>query len=570
MSSDVRSVSDPFAFLKERTLIRWICTSNPFYVLSAVLFLAGLRISFGAQARDIDTWALMAGLAGYTLLLAGAAWLLVRFGNVWDDVRTVLLLVVLMFLATSVTFDELLAVAPLRGFICYVVGLLWAIGVSEAVLRGLRLRLPAWFRGPYYLILSLFFLYPLALQPFLAEPHGEALMWGLFGFSTAAALAFLTLVPAIRRGPEYVRDNGSPWPWPFYPWSLFVYLGIAVIGRAFLLCWSMHHLDVDDIGQLVFGPYFLVPFGLAIAVLLLEIGIVGRYRGAQAFALGLAASLVVLPLADRHGDRIYEEFLGVFSARLGGTPLYVTLLGLAGFYFYAAVRRVPMATEALTAVLASLAIIGPSVRGLSQLGPPQITPLLAAAALQLGLGLWQRSSWRCLLAAAGLALAANLALPVYIGAGLRGPIALHILLAAMMIVGAAFDDAFARLLRVLGGLGLLLACQAVLFGKVDRLADLPWWVAEFYPPVVATILAVYGFALGHVLSLILAAGVLGSWLTVLGVRGYRALRQFVVGLDYLAWSFALFAVAMLVSLAKSGILKRRDANPQTDASPPGG
>ena len=46
--------------------------------------------------------------AGYTLLLAGAARLLVRFANAWDDVPTVLLLVVLLFPATSVTFDEML------------------------------------------------------------------------------------------------------------------------------------------------------------------------------------------------------------------------------------------------------------------------------------------------------------------------------------------------------------------------------------------------------------------------------------------------------------------------------
>ena len=32
--------------------------------------------------------------------------------RVWNDVRTVLLLVVLMFLATSVTFDELLVMHP--------------------------------------------------------------------------------------------------------------------------------------------------------------------------------------------------------------------------------------------------------------------------------------------------------------------------------------------------------------------------------------------------------------------------------------------------------------------------
>ena len=47
------------------------------------------------------------------------ACLLVRFVGVWDDVRTVLLLVVLMFLATSVTFDEVLARSPARGVACY-------------------------------------------------------------------------------------------------------------------------------------------------------------------------------------------------------------------------------------------------------------------------------------------------------------------------------------------------------------------------------------------------------------------------------------------------------------------
>src|SRR6516162_890165 len=148
-----------------RGLIRWVCTNNPFYVLSAGLFLAGLWISFGAQSEDVQTWALMSGLAGYTLLLAVTACLLVRFGNVWDDVRTVLLLVVLMFLATSVTFDEALILSPGRGFVCYLGGLLFAMVVSEGLLRGLRLRLPLCFRLPYHLILALFFLYPLAVSP---------------------------------------------------------------------------------------------------------------------------------------------------------------------------------------------------------------------------------------------------------------------------------------------------------------------------------------------------------------------------------------------------------------------
>jgi hypothetical protein len=63
-----------------RGAIRWICTNNPFYVLSAGLFLAGLWVSFGNQGETDniqaeETLALMSWLAGYTLLLAGTAYL---------------------------------------------------------------------------------------------------------------------------------------------------------------------------------------------------------------------------------------------------------------------------------------------------------------------------------------------------------------------------------------------------------------------------------------------------------------------------------------------------------------
>src|SRR5262245_50925966 len=171
---DFRPASAPPLNWGTRWLLRRLCTDNPFYVLSAALFLVGLWGSFTAQDGAEQTWALMTGLSGYTLLLAVTACLLVRFGNVWDDVRTVLLLVVLMFLATSVTFDAVLVETPGRGLACCVFGLLMAVSVSEMVLRGIRLALPAWFRGPYYLILALFFLYPLALSPLLNQPHSEA------------------------------------------------------------------------------------------------------------------------------------------------------------------------------------------------------------------------------------------------------------------------------------------------------------------------------------------------------------------------------------------------------------
>jgi len=539
-------------------LLHWIGTSNPFYILSAGLFLVGLRVSFGAQARAIETWSLMSGLAAYTLLLAVTGYLLVRFGNVWDDVRTVLLLVVLMFLATSVTFDAVLVLNPERGRLCYLGGLLLAIAVSEGLLRGTRLLLPACFRVPYYSILALFFLYPLALRMLRDLPNNEALMWGLFGFSAAAGLVFLTLLPAIRRGPDYVRDNGSPWHWPWYPWALFVILGLAVPARAVLLCWSMHQLDnVRKFDQVIFGPYFLVPFGLAIAVLLLEIGLVGGQRRVLWTALAAPAGLVALALVGHRADPSYEEFRNLFAVRLGGDPLYLTLLASAGFYAYALLRDVSLASEALTVVLVALAIIAPDNLTRGDLGPPWAVPLLAAAALQLWLGLSRRDPLRCFLGAACLVAAVTLTVPRESEwEPFRLPLAFHLALVAVLGIGALFDGPLGRWFRTAGAALVLVAALAGLCGLVDVPDSLPPWVVEVYPLVLAVLLAAYGWLLGHWPSLVVAVVVLGCALVLIGWQGYLLLRQVVAGLDYLGLSLLLFALAVLISLAKSGVLRR--------------
>jgi hypothetical protein len=554
-----------------RGLLRCVCTSNPFYVLSAGLFLVGLRASFGPSDGEVDAWALMSGLGGYTLLLAVTACLLVRFGNVWDDVRTVLLLVVLMFLATSVTFDEALVLNPSRGLLYSVVGLLFAITLSEGLLRATRLKLPAGFRLPYHLILALFFLYPPALGPLLSRPHSEEVLWGLFGFSSAAGLVFLTLLPAVRRGPDYVRDNGSPWRWPLYPWALFGLLALAVPARAFLLCWSMHLLDAGDRESLVFGPYFLIPFGFALGVLLLEVGLVSARRVVLGIALAVPAGLVVLALIGHQPDPVYQGFLDVFRRRLGGDPLYLTLLASAAFYVYAAVRRVSPAVEALTAVLAALAFVGPDTLTTGGLSTPRPWPLLAAAALQLALGAWKRESWRCLAGSVGLGVAATLALSAELpGSPLVPASAFHLALLAVLIVGTVFDDALARLLRLASVVLVGGVCVVVMFVEHPTLANAPQWVVKTYPPVMAVLLAGYGWALSHRVSRYGAALILVGWLAAVGWGGYQGLRQAVAGLDQILLSLATLGLAVLVSLAKSGQLSRWMARRRLAVSTPDG
>jgi hypothetical protein len=546
---DVRITPVPSSAPRRSELLRWVSTNNPFYVLSAGLFLAGLWVSFGAQSEAADTWALMSGLAGYTLLLAVTACLLVRFGNVWDDVRTVLLLVVLMFLATSVTFDEVLVLSPGRGFVCYLGGLLFAVAVSEGLLRGMRLPLAAWFRVPYYLILALFFLYPLALSPLLDQPRSEALMWGLFGFCPAAGLVFLTLLPAVRRGPECVRTNGCPWRWPLYPWTLFGLLGLAVPARAFLLCWSLHLLAGRDADSLLFGPYFVIPFGMVVAVLLLEAGLVSGRRALLGAALVAPVVLASLALVGHRGDPIYQEFLATFAVRLGGNPLWVTVLAAAGFYAYAALRRVPSATEALTAALVVLAFVDPDALTAGAL------TLLVAAAIQLGIGIDRRDAWCCLLGTAGLVAVVVLALPEG-EATVRGGLAFHLALGGVLLIGAAFNDAIGRFLRAAGAVLVLPACLLALFGATEPPADVPPWAVAAYPLLMAVLLAGYGLLLRHRVSYGVAGLVLACWLAVAGWSGYRALRELVAGLDYIVLGLLLFVLAVLVSLAKSGVLSR--------------
>src|SRR5579864_1901838 len=85
-----------------RRLVRLLWTNNPFYLISAWLVFSGLRASFNTGGETFVTWALLGGLAAYTLLLAAAACVLIRLGRVWEDIRTLVLLVALMFLAISV------------------------------------------------------------------------------------------------------------------------------------------------------------------------------------------------------------------------------------------------------------------------------------------------------------------------------------------------------------------------------------------------------------------------------------------------------------------------------------
>jgi hypothetical protein len=284
-------------------------------------------------------------------------------------------------------------------------------------------------------------------------------------------------------------------------------------------------------------------------------GIISRNR--QTVVAALAAPLLLLVLCvmgDRPDDRIYQGFLALFRLRLGGGPVFVTLVLTSAYYTYALIRRVPLASEGLTASLAGLALVRSEVLMPGEPVTLSILALLGIAFLQLALGLWERSSWRCLLGAAALVAGWTLALGD--GTARTALVVGHLVWITALIIGAVFDDLLAGRLRLFGaGLGAW-ACLMGLFVP-EGFLKLPPWLLEAYVPMMATAIAAYGLLLVWRPALAIGGVALAAWLASFGLRGYGSLRQVILGLDYLAVSLTLFAMALLISILKSGVMPRR-------------
>ncbi len=535
-------------------LLRTLYTHNPFYVASAWMVFWGLRASFDVGGgRPFDTWALTLGLGGYTLLLALTAFLVIRYGKVWDDARSLLLLIVLMFLGISVTFDGVLAGKPSTGVWYYLCGWVFAVAVSEALLGGLRLRLPILFRVPYHLLLGLFFLYPISLAPLLSVADSAVLRWQLFGFSPLASLVLLTLLPAVRRGQAYIHGNGSPWPWPWFPWMLFGMLVLCAALRSYYLCLSLHFVGYANS---IFGAYFLVPLLLAVAVLLLEAGICTGSRRALRLSSVLPVLMIGLAAAGRHGDVVYDDFLRLFQQTLGGTPLFVTVLLAAAFYLWAALRGVGLAGEALTASLVALSFVSPTTADPSGLVAPQAWPLALAGAWQLAVGLRQRHAGHELTGVCGLLLALTLDLQHTWFTAWHLALPIHLLAAVLLAVGCCFDNRVARYARRAAGAIVILFAWAVAVRGAVWFADAPVWLATLYPWMMVAALTICGYQTGQRWLYVGALSIGLAWMIAHGGQLYLQLRHQVIGLNQLAWGLLFFVLAALISLLKSGFRPR--------------
>ncbi|MBP85468.1 MAG: hypothetical protein CMJ64_01935 [Planctomycetaceae bacterium] len=285
----------------------------------------------------------------------------------------------------------------------------FALALSECLLRALRVKLPAEYRFPLYLMFSLFFLYPLWVSPILHELSDDSVAWRVFCFPTLAGLILLTLIPAIRRGSQYVAKNGTPWGWPWYPWPIFVFLAIGVCIRSYALAFSFQTaaMTAATDWRTSFGIYYLTPLFLAVPVLLSEIAITERKRGLSRFVMVIAPLLVLTAIPFGSGIA-FAGFLEMFVERLG-SPIWLAVIGTAIFYGYLRERGTNSAEVGMMISLAAATFIGPRTLGISTLTEPQAWPLVLIGCVQLQKAIEKRSSARCLIATTSLIVAATCA-----------------------------------------------------------------------------------------------------------------------------------------------------------------
>lgn len=550
----------------------WLATHNPFYFIGTFLFLFGIRRAYGEiDADSIDCVLVATTLTAFAASLGAFGVVLVRFGRVWDDARSIFLSILLVLLATSVVGDDLLMDGPAVGGPLVLACGVFAALLSEAIFRLAPIAMPAAFRVPYHLFLAFYFVTPFGLSRVIGFDGGDWTGGALLGLSVVTGFMTLTLAPAMRGGRRLVTSAAHPWRWPRFPMSIFVLLigGSAV--RIYVLT-----LIYDGDGPIwevgpdaraavlvpptVWAPYFLIPTALAAAWLAVESGSANGKSGRSRLVLAVAAGLLCLTPRSMTGE--VASGLHTSLTEAVGSPTWLTLLALVAFYGVAWVRGVPSAGGWLLAAGLAFLVIGPETVGIGSLRDPGPVSWAVAFAATAGLAAWRRrvSPWVAA-TAVGLGLLAETLDRSGLGSW-KLPLLTHAAWAATLAIGWAFPTDLGRLLRACGAV----AGPAFVFAvwrEYDG-GDAPWVTAS-YAVVVASAFGLIAWAGRDGLYLGMALLVCGLGVGDGAIRLYRLVERMLgtVATAALFWSFASIVLGGLISSAKANWFASRPTGSAT-------
>ena len=544
---------------------RWLWTHNPFYFISALLMLYAVRNGYGEQnIGAINCWMMMGVLAGYTLVLATIGVVIVRFGKVWDDARSILLLLLLLFLAVSVSADDLFVKmeSPAGGAALLACGFLFSVAVMVFTLRGAGIRLGAAYLVPFTLFLGLFYVMPWWCSPELnPRPEPRNVDWTVFLFPQIAALLCLTLLPAVRLGRAYTVNNGTPWPWPLFPWTAFGMIATAVVLRSYALVmaysptgviWTAPDSRFGIVLDTIWRPYFLVPFALAILLLVFEAGIKSGNARLVRRTL-LAAPCLMLLAWPWYQTSVMLGFLIRLTVTFA-SPVWIAACLVTAFYGWATLRRASGAGFGLLGSTLLFSVISPQTIGVATLPAVNPWPFLVVGLVIAVIGLRRNSSAITLAAASLMTVAAWFLLPQTALADFRMTACYHALFVTVLVLSLIHRDALSTLLRQAGAMLIPLTALLALMAPAAAEVPLPWRL------LYVAILTGIGFVCAHAsqsraywTSFCGTGFLLGYGLTLGGFRqasaafGKQAVTAF-------SWSCGTLLIGLLISAYKANWL----------------
>ena len=546
------------------SVARFLWNHNPFYVISALLMLYSVRKSYGElDIGTINVWAMMGVLAAYTVVLAMIGSLIVRWGKVWDDARSILLVLLLLFLAISNCADDLFVKmeSARGGAILMISGFGFSVAVLLGVLRATQIHLKLVYLLPLTLFLALFFVAPWWCSPELHPQNSVTLDWTVFCFPQIAAILTLLLIPAARMGQKSVEGNGTPWPWPLFPWSAFVFIGIAIVLRSYSLTmtfsqtgpiWAAPNQRSGIIFDTIWRPYFLVPLAFSLLMLMIEAGIAtgSRFLLKRAFNLAPYTLLLSWPIFPSDTMRIFLTHL----TRTVGSPVWLTVWLLIAFFSWTAIRRVEWSISRVFACVMLLAVVGPRSVSLETLTAPNPVPMFLSGIVLGLMGIARMSSTHSLSAACFMTAGLWFWLPTVPFAEYRLPICFHVMLLACIAISLIWRDPLAIWLQGICSLLLLFAVMAIVSETAIR--QISWEVRTVYS--LGIVLASYTSARftrnpWYWMVVVVSIGGLGygvaaeTYRTAVAAFGRNSVIAF-------CWSFGTLLTGVLISSYKANWL----------------
>ena len=526
---------------------------NPFYVISAVLMLYGLHISFSDNLDPTRGWLQLQLFLGYILLLSLTGILIVRYGKVWEDARTLFLIILLLFIALSNSFDRVCLDNEYLGLQFLGISLVSALAICESVLWFLAIRLPWFYRMVLYLQLAIMFCYPPWLGHLSLTDQTDSLGWLAMGFSTLIAASNLLLLPAARRGGQELRRNGTPWGWPMYPWTLFVILWIGIVIRSWSLTYSFDPTKGFNSG---FQPYFLIPLFLSIIVITAESCI--RQRENRTWTRFVVAPFLVafFSFPGQPVTIVQARYLSLLQESIG-SPAQITAMLLIGYFVYLMIRRVRAADWGLAASIGMLSVVNHNTLDLQTI--QWVNPLTAYIAIVFlaSCAILRRCSSRlCVAVNCGIMVSWHLLTEtIYIDS--QSYLQNHILVIATLLIGFTFNDLLGRIIRLSAGLISLSAAVASFVTYRNMFPEVPMPWHSVYALILAAIAVEHWRqnretrypAIGLICLAISLAHFVEYILT--RVIQYPSLK----GGDWIVGGIAFFSLGLTVSLIKGGLFR---------------